>query len=176
MSPNPLADRRGLRCSVPEVHLVGEVVIGFGSLEFFLEAGIWQLLAGNDSQARRLAEAITAEMSFDRKVHAFSSLYKLRVPCESDDPQFNSLIKSLFSIQDKRNGIVHAAWTYSEVLQTFTRMKASAKAKQGLRRRIHRMTPRQLEEVRVGIAKVGDKLARFIMERIQDRTWEPTDG
>jgi hypothetical protein len=170
---NPLTDRRNLRCSAPEVHLIGEIAIGFGNLEFYLEGGIWLLLAGDDDATRRLAEAITAEMSFDRKVHAFSSLYKLRVP-ERNDSELEALVAVLFKIQDERNGILHSAWLYLDAHTAPLIMKAQAKAKHGLRRRFHRMTSARLEEVRVRIAEAGDRLARFIAERVQGKDWRPS--
>jgi hypothetical protein len=170
MSPNPLLHRVNLRCSAPEVHIVGEIVIGFGNLELYLDLGIWQLLSGSDNRTQTLAEAITAEMSFDRKVHAFSSLYKLR-GADGDAAELQALVKSLFDVQGERNAIVHSAWSYSESLEGFTRMKASAKARRGLQRRLHRMAPGRLEDVRVRIARVGERLARFVLEKIQGRTW-----
>ncbi len=79
--------------SAPEIHLIGEIAVGFGNLELYLELGIWQLLAGDDEQTRKLGEAITAEMSFDRKVHAFASLCRLRVPAGSDDTELQALVR-----------------------------------------------------------------------------------
>ena len=64
----------GVNCSEPEVHLVGEIAMAFANLELFLEGTIWQLLAGDNEQIRHLCECLTAEMSFHRKVDAFSSL------------------------------------------------------------------------------------------------------
>ncbi len=162
-------------CSAPEIHLIGEIAVGFGNLEFYLESGIWQLLAGDDEQTRKLGEAITAEMSFDRKVHAFASLYRLKVPAGSDDTELKALVKSLFEAQENRNAILHSAWTYSEKWHAFTRMKASAKATRGLRRRMHRMSPERLEAIRYRIAEAGELFGKFVMQRVQDRRWRGSE-
>ncbi len=41
-------------CPVPEVHLLGEIVVAFGNLEVILETTIWQLLADEGDTNRFL--------------------------------------------------------------------------------------------------------------------------
>jgi len=138
-------------------------------LELFLELSIWQLVANDDDDQRRLMEAITVEMSFDRKVHAFSSLFKLKFPEEAEDPELLAIAKELFITQEERNAILHSGWSYSPDQRLFRRMKASAKAKRGLTRRSYAMTPERLSSVRDHIGEVGQRFAHFSMKRIQDR-------
>jgi hypothetical protein len=157
-----------------EMRLIGEIAVGFGNLELYLEAGIWQLLGGQDKATILVAQALTAEMSFDRKVHAFASMYKLRVPTDADSAELKELISDLFEIQGERNAILHSAWSPSEAMQALARMKASAKAKEGLRRRLHAMTPARLEAIRVRIAQVGKRFAHFLLANIQDKSWGET--
>jgi hypothetical protein len=154
------------QCPALEVHLLGEIVVAFGNLELFLEAMIW-LLIGEDNPTRHLmAQAITAEMSFERKVNAFASMFKVKRPSHAK-AELEALVKELFAVQGERNALLHSAWTYSQNFEAWTRTKASAKARQGLRRRVHRMTPERLKVVRKHIAVVGDSLARFTMAHIQ---------
>ncbi len=148
-----------------EVQLIGEIVIAFANLEFFVEAAIWNLL-GPGEELQRMGEAITAEMSFDRKVNAFESMYRLKYP-ETEQPSLNTLRKALFNVQAERNAIVHSAWSYSEARGTVTRMKASAKGKNGLRRRLHYMTPARLDAVRCKIVAAAEGFVNFAAEKVQ---------
>lgn len=155
-------------CPAPEIHLLGEIVVAFGNLELFLEASLWQLLASDDDRERLLmAQTLTAEMSFDRKVHAFVSMFRQKgVP--KTDSELDALRKALFAAQEERNKLLHSAWNYSDALGgSFTRMKASAKAKRGLRRRFHRMPAERIEAALRRIAAVAQSLARFTVEHIQ---------
>jgi hypothetical protein len=153
-------------CPAPEIHTLGEVVVEFGMLEFFLEAAIWHLLGTQEKARFLMAQALTAEMSFDRKVHAFASMFKLRDPGE-DTVEFAALVKELFEVQAERNGLLHSVWHDSKTFGVFTRMKATAKAKGGLIRRIHPMPTERIAATRDKIVEVAKRLARFSMAHIQ---------
>ncbi len=157
-----------------EMRLIGEIAVGFGNLELYLEAAIWQLLGGQDKTTFLVAQALTAEMPFGRKVHAFASMYKLRVPTDADSAELKKLIRDLFDIEVERNAILHSAWSPSEAMRALARMKASAKAKQGFHRRLHAMTPARLELISVRIAQVGERFVHFMLANIQDKSWGET--
>jgi hypothetical protein len=172
LSPRPSWYRRNkeeVLCRQPVVHLIGEIAIAFGILELYLELAIWQMVAENNETKRKLGEAITAEMSFDRKVHAFYSMFALQFPAEADDPHLKELVAGLFAAQDKRNQILHSAWSVSDEFGSYTRMKVSAKAKNGLRRTLSTVQPDELLAVYRQICDLGQRFGRFAKERIQDR-------
>jgi len=154
-------------CLEPGVHMLGEIVMGFANLELFVEAAIWHLLKGRRKSIDQMSQAVTVEMSFDRKVHAFASMYRLKYPAEADDPELKQLIKDLFTVQDERNALLHSAWSYSEKRPVLHRMKASARANRGLVRKFYVVPPERLEHVRVRIASVGERFGRFMMNRVQ---------
>jgi hypothetical protein len=156
-------------CRQPVVHLIGEIAVAFGVLELYLELAIWQMVAENDETKRKLGEAITAEMSFDRKVHAFYSMFALQFPAEANDPHLKELVSNLFAAQDKRNQILHSAWSISDEYGSYTRMKASAKAKKGLRRTLSTVEPDELLAVYREFGDLGQQFGRFAKERIQER-------
>jgi hypothetical protein len=156
-------------CLEPGVHMLGEIVMGFANLELFVEAAIWHLLKGRRKNIDQMSQAVTVEMSFDRKVHAFATLYTLRYPAEANDPALKQLIKDLFIAQEQRNGLMHSAWSYSERRPALHRMKGSARAGRGLVRMFYVVTPERLEDVRVHIASVGARFGQFTMERVQAR-------
>jgi hypothetical protein len=149
--------------------MLGEIVMGFGNLELFAEAAIWHLSKGRRRNIDQLAQAVTAEMSFDRKVHAFASIYKLKYPLEADDSELKKLVADLFEVEAERNALMHSAWNFADRRPILQRMKAIAKAntKGGLVRKFHVVTPKQLEDVRVHIASVGERFGQFMMNRVQ---------
>lgn len=158
-----------ISCPNPVVHLIGEIAVAFGILELFLELSIWQLIAGKDEALQKLGEAITAEMSFDRKVHALYSMFALKFPEEAADPDLRVIVSELFVIQDKRNRILHSAWSYSQEFGVFTRMKASAKAKRGLTRKMSTVEPEELIAIHREISELANRFGHFTKTRIQDR-------
>ena len=163
-------------CEQPVAHLIGDIAIAFGTLEIYLELAIWQMIAESDEGKRKLGEAITAEMSFDRKVHAFYSMFALQFPSEAADIDLKELVADLFSAQDTRNQILHSAWSFSDEFETVMRMKASAKAKKGLIRTMSPVEPSQLLSVYKKIEELGQRFARFAKSRLQDRLAPKTTG
>jgi len=110
-------------------------------------------------------------MSFDRKVNAFYSLYKLRFPDEAEDPNLKRVINDLFAVQDRRNEMLHSAWAFSEDGEIVSRAKSSARAKRshGLRTQMSSANPQDVEAVAQQINDAGQQFGIFMKQRIQDR-------
>lgn len=156
-------------CRSPIVHLIGQICVDFQTIELFVEGAIWLMMEPPGEKSNLLAQAITAEMSFDRKVHAFASLYRLRFQNDAEDADLRILISDLFEVQQLRNQVIHSNWNYSPQFRAFTAMKASAKAKHGLRRRLSTVTARELFEIRERMKEVAQRVGTFAMEEIQAR-------
>jgi hypothetical protein len=158
------------KCSAPEIHLLGEIVVGFGNLELFLETSIWHLLRREDDlEGFMMMQALTADMSFAGKVHALGSMFRQR-NVETAEPELKDLIKELFAAEVERNKLFHSAWSYSDVFDgDLMRMKASARAGNGgtLKRSFYRMTVKDIEATRRRIAEVGQSLMKFTVKYIQ---------
>jgi hypothetical protein len=155
------------RCPSPEIHLLGEIIVGFGDLELALEMAIWKLLGDQDAERLLMAQAITAEMSFDRKVHALASMVRGKYG-DTHQAALAGLVKALFEAQDQRNGLLHSAWSYSPQFETVVRMKSTAKASRGLKRTIDRMNPERLEGIRNRIRAVVQALERFTATHLKE--------
>lgn len=151
-----------------ELQRVGEVAMWFGNLELWVENAIWELVAAADGDLKQLLQAITVEMSFDRKVHAFASLYKLRFPEEDEDDDLKEVVSDLFSASAERNAVLHSAWSTSEP-EGLQRLKGSAKSKHGLRWQVHPASEDELAAVSAQIAETAQRFGRFCAERIQKR-------
>ena len=165
------------RCHQPVVHAVGQVAMWFSNLELWLEGALIQLLAsqGGDPASKKeleqIAQAIAVEMSFDRKVHAFYSVYKIKYPAEAEDEELKAIVNDLFAVQDERNSILHSAWSCDENGELTGRLKSSAKASRsrGLRRRMLSAEAEEIFAVARHIADVGQRFGLFCKQRIQDR-------
>lgn len=105
---------------------------------------MWQLVSGDRNQ-QPLVEAITAEMSFDRKVVAFASLFRLRFPDESNDPELRAALDDLFAAYAGRSAILHS------MALAFV----------------------DLAKIRDNIAMIGRRFASFSMTRVQQRIAVP---
>ena len=160
-----------VRCSNEVAHRLGEIAIRWGNLELFVSATVWQLLAAGDKTIEQMAQAITAEMSFDRKVNAFFSLYKIRFPKEAADPELKALVTALFGAEEKRNQLLHSAWSFSKDGELSGRIKSSARAKRGhgLRNRFNSVDAPTITAVAKEIVEVGQRFVKFSLERIQKR-------
>ena len=158
-----------LKCSHPIIHAVGEIAVAFGNLELFVSLAIWQLLGIGDKTAVQLAHAITAEMSFDRKVHAFASMYKIRFPPDANSSELKQLIARLFEVQDRRNQVLHSNWPEPDDEAERLRVKSSAKAKHGLVTNVSAETADNMFEIVKAIHDVGQDFATFALENIQKK-------
>lgn len=161
------------RCSKPVVHAVGEIAIAFGNLELFLAVTIWQLLGVADKVVEQLAQAITAEMSFDRKVHALASMYKIRFPADAASAEFEQLLARLFEAQNLRNQVLHSSWPVPGDDGEIIRIKSSAKSRKGLRNRATVVRAKDIVDVVALIHDVGHDLARLGLDKIQKRMPSP---
>jgi hypothetical protein len=127
--------------SADEPQLVGEAAMSFANLEHCLEIAMWQLVIAGDENQQPLVEAITAEMSFDRKVIAFANLFRLRFPNETDDPELQATLDDLFIAYGDRNAILHT------MAPAFVEIAA----------------------IRDNIAGIGRRFADFSMTRVHQR-------
>jgi len=118
-----------IQCSRPATHALGDLVVAWGNLEQWVTGGIVQLISGGDATLEQIAFAVCAEMSFDRKVHALYSIYKVRFPTEAENPELRAIVNGLFAMQERRNQMLHSAWILSEDGRIAARLKSSAKAK-----------------------------------------------
>ncbi len=165
-----MAKESGSTCPAPEVHLLGEVVVAFGTLELSLETSIWQLLRSDDATFI-LAQAVTANMSFKNKVDSFVSMCREKKIAGAES-KLRSLYAKLFKAEEGRNQLLHSAWDYTDIWggSSFMRMKATAKAndKHGLNRRFYRMPAKDIETTRDNIYAANQLLASFTVEYIQN--------
>jgi hypothetical protein len=147
---------------------VGRITVAFGNLEAQLELGLWQLFTAerDDPELLEMVQVVTAEMSFDRRVHALASAFRIRERSQDQLRELDALTGALFAAQEDRNGIIHSSWGRVSALRGVWRSKASAKAKGGLRHRAERATEDRLGAIVRKIEAAGRLLNDFVVGHI----------
>lgn len=138
-----------LQHSIPDKHLksIGDITVSFALLELNIQLFIWSML--NEDQ--RIAQIITAELSFKNLRALMKSLYLEKYGKEDEDfDKLNKLMIRTGQVEDKRNQIIHSFWGGSRNTDTISRFKITAKEKDGIKF--------QFEEVPL------DKLSDFATE------------
>lgn len=105
------------------VNTIGEVTINFTALESALAFLVSELI-GVDSQIGR---AITSELSFKQLVHICGSLYRLKSNDVAKIGELDNLLKRAFTVEQKRNIIIHSQWDWSHDPEFIKRTKHTAK-------------------------------------------------
>jgi hypothetical protein len=161
------------KCSEPEIHLLGEIVVLFGSLEHLLEVSIWKLLAPEDDKERYImAQIITAEMSnFQQKTAVFASMFRQR-RIASAEPELKALELLLRAAGEHRNQLMHSSWSYTSLWggRDLMRTKAgrASKENQAGKRRLVKMTAEDIKAVRDRIKEATESLIFFTIKYIQE--------
>jgi hypothetical protein len=142
-----------------ELQQLGEVAVRFGNLEFQLDGAIADVIAASDDELKGLLQALTVEMPFDRKVHAFARVVRLRFPDDANDDELKSLTAALFAAQEARDTVLHARGAHNGI--GLPAPKGAAKPKRGLSWQMHTPSEEQLAEVAAAIAETSEQLRRF---------------
>ena len=148
-----------------ELQRVGEVAMSFAKLQFHVDRAISELVAGSDDGVKRRLHALTVEMTFDAKVHAFASLIKLRFPEDTQDERLQRIVAELFDAQRKSEAVLRSDIVVPRPGPR--RINAVPKPQRGLRWQ-HRTLPEQeLAAVSAQIAETCRGFDEFVAETMQ---------
>jgi hypothetical protein len=147
-----------LQHPVTDRHLrqIGDITVSFALVENVMQGLAWSLI-GRDQQ---VGQIVTAELSFQRLRALTLSLYRVK---RGDDPGFDTL-KELMgraaTVEQDRNRIVHSVWGAGKG-ETITRIKATAKEKQGLRFGFEEVTEDDLRQLGDALKELAHDIQRF---------------
>lgn len=112
---------------------IGRISMIFSSLDLEVSSMIWYLL---NTEPLKVSQAVTAEMSFSRKLALLSSLIKIRSVNSTVLSAFENMISQLNKFEAERNLIIHSywatEWNKEDGLPKIFRGKITAKQKKGL--------------------------------------------
>jgi len=146
---------------VPERFLIpiGNITVSFA----LLERCIQQLVDFAIPARQELSQIITAELSFAQlRALAFSLFLNQFGEDENVDIQgLKRLMARAESVEKKRNQITHSMWLAGKTADEITRMKTTAKQKDGLRFHVASLTVPDLEAVATEILEVATAVQDF---------------
>jgi len=131
----------GASASVPEA--LGEVVIAFEVLDEVLSTAISYLLRRTDE----VGEAVTAGPTFRAKLDLLVSLFRLEAHSSRQFDRLQDLVAVCRQASDLRNQLVHSKWVGIWDSVDMARRKVTARAENGLRRHVERLTPAQVHSL-----------------------------
>jgi len=154
-----------LQHPVPDEHLkrIGDITVSFAMLESVLQSLAHSLLGAE----QRLGQIVTAELSFKALRALTISLYMQRNGEDAHLQSFRELIKRATDVEVKRNQIVHSLWGAGSDATSITRIKTTAKERQGIRFHFENVTAEQLATFTGEIKALAQDLQQFWLLLIQ---------
>jgi hypothetical protein len=134
-----------LQHPVPDDHLkhIGDITVSFALLEGVLRSVAHTLLGTR----QRLGQIVTAEISFKALLALTISLYIQQRGEDKNFEPLKKLMRRAAGIEIKRNNITHSEWVAGKDVSSVSRIKTTAKGKQGMRFQFESVTSDQLEEL-----------------------------
>lgn len=149
-----------IQLSDEHVKSIGKIVVIFAVLEFTISSCIHRLI-GAIGTDHPVGEIITAELSFSQKVTLLSSLYKFRLNDTEKLTELEKLLRRVALAEEKRNAVIHSIWASGDTRDTATRIKTTAKRKQGLKFQFQKLSVEELDEIADFIDEVAYDLQTF---------------
>ena len=152
--------KRLLKHPVPEQHLksIGDITVSFALLENQIQMLIGSML----NEPQRIGQIITAELSFKHLRALMISLYKERYGKEDVDfEKLKKLMTRAGQVEEKRNQITHSLWAAGKDVNTITRLKTTAKEKEGIKFHFQEVSSSHLDDFATEIKVLAEEILRF---------------
>ncbi len=156
-----MATEEMLKHLVPAEHLkcLGDIIVSFAMLESQIQSLIGSLLRDH----QRIHQIITAELSFKNMRALATSLFIERNG--SDDEDYVNLKKLMIhagQVEEKRNQILHSIWAAGRNKDTITRMKTTAKEKNGIKFHFEDVSANDLEQFSTEIKTLAHDVLSYV--------------
>ncbi|MFZ1289580.1 MAG: hypothetical protein WAR79_05805 [Melioribacteraceae bacterium] len=149
-----------VRHPVPDEHLkcIGDITVSFALLESSVQSLVWSML----NERQRIGQIVTAELSFRNLRSLLISLYIERHGKQDKDfGKLKELVERTASAEDKRNQITHSIWASCKELNSITRIKTTAKEKNGFKFQFEDVKLNQLNEIASDIKILTSEIRCF---------------
>tara|TARA_R110000868_G_C10687200_1_gene747985 strand:- start:320 stop:811 length:492 start_codon:yes stop_codon:yes gene_type:complete len=140
-------------------HAIGMVTVSFANLELKLS-----LFCGAHigSTTPIVNQIITSELSFKQLINISIAIYKEVQLDEEKVNEFLNLSKDLFTLEQRRNSIIHS--NYGALNNYVVRQKTSSKGKKGFKMQQEDLTPEALIEFVCNIESASSKIGIILFE------------
>ena len=158
---------------------IGKITVIFGLIEFSLAEIIGRIVT-HGGQRHALGTIVTAEMSFKQRMSTLDSVLRLGLGEDHEAVrQFDEIKPLLFDAEQKRNTVVHSAWINDSDAadpHTMFRVKATARARRGLRTDFVKTTLSDLQQTAYTLGSAYSRLCVFESRFHSDPDEEPTEA
>jgi hypothetical protein len=140
----------------PKEHLeyIGDMTVSFALLEAAVQSIVWTLIG----EGQRIGNIIKAELSFKNLRTLGLNLYQERYGEDSNFRTFNSLMKKVDELEDRRNQFTHSIWAVGKDSESLTRFKTTSKRNKGLHFQIEDVQTKDLADFVINIQKLYDEI------------------
>ena len=135
---------------------IGEVTVGFALLENMIQ-GLGGALMQSDQ-----AHVAFVEMSFRALRGVVFSLAKARLGDGEPLDELSALLRRAGALEEARNEVTHSIWAAGDKSPpTITRVKRTAKQKQGFKARFEPWTIDRFSQLTTDLLGLADEIQRF---------------
>ena len=144
---------------VPEKLLIqiGDITVSFALLESTIRLLTGSLVA----EHQRIGQIITAELAFKNLRAMTVSLYKERHGEDEDFSTLRHLMQRAAKLEEIRNQITHSLWGAGSAADTITRIKTTAKEKQGIRFQFQQIRESDLADIAQKMKRLAGDVQAF---------------
>jgi hypothetical protein len=140
---------------------IGGICVDFSRLEMMLHFGVWALLGGTGIETQRTGQIVTAELSFQRSIQLFASLWRHRFEGR-DDVRLRELCARLSELEQRRNRVVHSVWAAAEKPGAATRIKITARGV--FKATTETVTSQELANLSIALTTAVSDILNFLFE------------
>jgi len=152
-----MTDRLRSILNPEQLQALGQISADFQILEDVISSFILDLMGAEPD----VSEIITSELSFRKLIDLLGALFKHQVRNERKIVEMQRLLARANAVEQKRNAIIHSAWTWGKTDGTITRIKTTAKQKHGLRVQAVEMNEAMLKRIADEIAELSADISDF---------------
>lgn len=156
---------------VPDEHLkhIGDITVSFALLESQIKTLIGSLIA----EHQRIGQIITAQLSFKNLLDLVISLYLERHGEDDDYLKLKLLMNKAGNIEENgegvsRNKIIHSIWAAGRDKDHITRIKTTARQKNGLKFQFEELSAQELAAFAKETRNLADEISRFYLKLIEN--------
>jgi hypothetical protein len=143
---------------------LGQLTVNFSRLELVVSFFIWELV-GSD---QRTGQIVTAGMPLRSLINLFCALYRHRVSDPANITTLDKIRKRLDAAVEKRNALLHSGWASAGQAGVSTRIKTTAKAKQGLKFTFEKTTASDIDTIASEMAVLTADVQDFMDATLSD--------
>ena len=140
------------------------MTVSFAMLESAIQILVWYLIA----EHQRIGQIITAELSFKNRRALAISQYLERNGEDFDYLTLKAFMEKTARLEGRRNQITHSLWAAGKDPQSITRIKTTAKEKNGLQFQFEDVQATDLSDFVSEIEQLAEDIQLFWIHLLEN--------